>query len=73
MNFCIATIEYFTSLGFDTIDWRKSVDGTKAIAHDRFIEKLVPNYLEDENITTYQCPSEELDTLLKNKEWTISE
>ena len=73
MNFCIATMEYFNTLGFDTTDWRKSINGTKAIAHDRFVKILVPNYSTDVNITTLQCPSVELDTILNSEEWTISE
>ena len=51
INFCIATVVYFESIGFDTTDWRKSTDGIKAIAHDRFIKILVPYYLTDGNIT----------------------
>ena len=73
MNFCIATVEYFNSLGFDTTDWRKATDGTKAIAYDRFIKILVPEYLSDVNITTYQCPSNELDEVLNSEEWKVAE
>ena len=73
INFCISEISYFNSLGFNTTDWRKSTDGTKAIAHDRFIKILVPEYLSDTNIIIYQCPSVELDTILNSEEWTISE
>ena len=73
MNFCIATIEHFESIGFDTTNWRKSIDGTKAIAHDRFIKILIPSYLTDVNITTYQYPSAELDTILNSEEWKVSE
>lgn len=72
MNFCIATIEYFNSLGFDTTDWRKSVDETKAIAHENFIKVLIPDIDSDVNITTYQCPSTELDTILNSTEWKIA-
>ena len=73
MNFCIATVEYFNTLGFDTTYWRKSIDGTKSIAHDRFIKILVPEYLSDGNITTYQCPSVELDEVLNSEEWKVAE
>lgn len=73
MKFCIATIAYFENIGFDTTDWRKSIDGLKAIAHDRFIKILVPNYLSDENIIVLQCPSAELDEILNSKEWSIIE
>ena len=69
MNFCISTVAYFESLGFDTTEWRKSTDGTKAIAHDRFIKILVPNYSTDINIQTLVCPSDELDALLSSEEW----
>ena len=73
MNFCISEISYFNSLGFDTTDWRKSIDGTKAIVHDRFIKILAPNYLIDVNITTYQCPSIELDEVLNSINWKTVE
>ena len=73
MKFCIATVEYFNTLGFDTTDWRKSIYGTKAVAHDRFIKILVPDYLSDENIITLQCPSVELDTILNGEEWKVAE
>lgn len=73
MNFCISTVEYFESIGFSTIGWRKSIDGTKAIAHDRFVKVLIPEYLTDENIATYQCPSAELDNILNSNEWKIAE
>ncbi|MDP4146106.1 MAG: hypothetical protein Q8936_16720 [Bacillota bacterium] len=69
MNFCIASVEYFNNFGFDTTDWRKSTDGTKAIVHDRFIHILIPNYLEDSNIQTYLYPSAELDSILNSEEW----
>ena len=69
MKFCIATLTYWESIGFDTTDWRKSIDGTKAIAHDRFIKILIPSYLSDPSITTLMCPSVELDALLASPEW----
>ena len=72
MKFCITTVTYFKSIGFDTTNWRKSVDGTKAIVHDRFIKVIVPEYLTDANIATYECPSDELDALLSNSEWSVT-
>ena len=73
MNFCVATVEYFTSIGFDTEGWRTSTDGLQAIAHDRFIKVLLPSYKSDANIQTFVCPSDELDNLLNSAEWTIPE
>jgi hypothetical protein len=73
MKFCIALVTYFNQIGFDTTDWRKSIDGTKAICHDEFIKVLVPGYLTDANITTYECPSDELEALLNGVDWYVAE
>lgn len=73
MEFCISTVSYFESIGFDTTGWRKSSDGTKAIVHDRFIKILIPSYLTNVNIQTYVCPSDEFDTLLDSPEWKTKE
>lgn len=68
MIFCIGLVEYFNSIGFDTTDWRKSVDGTKAIVHENFVKVLIPE--GDANLTYYAYPSVELDDLLNSPEWT---
>lgn len=70
MKFCIALVTYWQSVGFDTTNWRKSVDGTKAIVHEGYVKVLVPDYETNPNITIYNCPSTELDTLLNSSEWT---
>jgi hypothetical protein len=70
MKFCISTLTYFNSLGFDTVNWRISVDGTLAIAHENFISVLCPDYQSDVNITVYECPSDELTTLLNSSAWS---
>lgn len=67
MRFCIASVEYFNSIGFDTTDWRKSVDNTKAIVHENFVKVLIPE--GDVNLTYYFYPSVELDTILNSPEW----
>ncbi|MTD30149.1 hypothetical protein [Planomicrobium sp. YIM 101495] len=41
MKFCIATIAYWQSVGFDTSNWRTSINGTKAMCHDKFARTLV--------------------------------
>ena len=40
MKFSIATVEFWQSVGFDTTNWRKSIDGTKALVHDKFPQVL---------------------------------
>lgn len=71
MRFCIANVEYFETVGFDTTDWRKSVDGTKAIVHYNYVKVLIPE--SDVNLTLYSYPSVELDTILNSPEWTSEE
>jgi hypothetical protein len=71
MYFCIGTVMYFNSIGFNTTDWRHSVDGTKVIVHDKFIKVLIPNYVTDTSISVFACPSEELDSILNSEEWKI--
>lgn len=41
MKFCIATIAYWQSVGFDTSNWRTSTDGQKAMCHEKFARTLV--------------------------------
>jgi hypothetical protein len=73
MKFCIGTVEYFESIGFDTSDWRKSTDGTKVIAHENFVKILIPNPENDANLTIYNCPSDELNEILNSTEWKQEE
>lgn len=57
MKFSIATVEFWQSVGFDTEHWRKSIDGTKALVHDKFARVLVD--LNNENVITLDADSEE--------------
>ena len=72
MNFIIALNSYFQSVGFSTDGWRKSVDGTKAIVHDKYAKVLI-EIENNENIQVYSCPSAELDIILNSSEWAIEE
>ena len=67
MNFSIATIEFWQSIGFDTTHWRKSTDGTKALVHDKFAMALVD--LNNENVLTLDVDSEEFKQII-NEEFT---
>lgn len=74
MQFCLATVEYFESHGFDTSGWRKSLDGTKALVHLEYAQTLIPNILSDiMNVIIYQCPSTDLDNLLNSSQWSVQE
>ena len=67
MKFSIATIEFWQSVGFDTTNWRKSIDGTKALVHDKFARVLVN--LDNENVITLDADSEEFKQII-NEEFT---
>jgi hypothetical protein len=71
MKFAIATVENFEKHGFDTTDFRKSVDGTKAIIHQGYVETLVEAVENNEDFTIYTAPSSELTSLLSGSEWSI--
>lgn len=66
MKFCIATIEYWQSVGFDTEDWRTSIDGLKAICHDKFALTLV-NDINNTAISIYDIDSEEFKRILSEE------
>lgn len=73
MEFCIALVSYFESVGFETDNWRKSIDNTKAIVHSEYAKLLITDIYNNSNITIYNYPSTELDLLLSSSEWTIVE
>lgn len=61
MQFAIALVTYFQQHGFDTIDWRKSIDGTQALVHLEYAKTLISDIETDNNVTIYNYPSAELD------------
>ena len=69
MKFAIGDLEYFNSLGFNTEHWRKSVDGTKAMAHAEFVLTLA----DKNEIEIYDIQSESFKELLASPEWTKEE
>lgn len=72
MKFCIATIAFWQSVGFDTEQWRKSNDGTKALVHDKFAKALVADVDTNENVLTLDVDSQEFNDLLQ-AEWETEE
>ena len=66
MNFCIAHIDYWHAVGFDTTYWRTSTDGTQAMCHDKFAMTLVQ--LEgNEHVQTYGIDSEEFKLIVEEE------
>lgn len=70
MEFCIATTAYWQSIGFDTTNWRKSVDSTKAIVHCEYA-CILCDCKNNPNMQMYQYPSKELDDILTSPEWAV--
>ena len=64
MNFSFATCEFWISKGYDVTHWRKSIDGTMALCHDRYAMILVEDILVDENVTTLSVGSEALSAMM---------
>lgn len=71
MEFCIGLDLYFRQHGFNTENWRKSVDGTKVIVHSEYAKLLIPGFEVDENVTCYEYPSQELNDILNSSEWFV--
>jgi len=70
MEFCIASVAFWQSHGFDTSSWRKSVDGTLALVHRTYAEVLVPDVDEREEVQVYRSPSVEFDAVLASDVWS---
>lgn len=66
MKFCIATVAFWQSIGFDTEYWRTSTDGTKALCHSKFASTLV-NIDGNPNISTYDIDSEAFQQILADE------
>ena len=69
MKFAIGDLEYFNSLGFNTEHWRKSVDGTKAMAHAEFLLTLA----DKNELEIYDIQGKSFRELLASPEWTKEE
>jgi len=73
MDFCIASVAFWQSHGFDTSSWRKSTDSTLALVHRAYAEVLVPDIEELDEVQVYRSPSAELDGVLNSAEWSETE
>ena len=69
MKFAIASVTFWEAVGFDTSEWRKNKDGTKALVHLEFAKVLVPDAEENESVNVYDCQSETFNVLMESEEW----
>lgn len=72
MKFCIATVTYWESLGYNTLHWRKSIDKIKAIVHLEYGEILANNLENDENVIIYDNIDPVFQSLLESEEWKVN-
>jgi hypothetical protein len=75
MRFAVGLVTDFEDAGFETSNWRKSIDGTKTLCHDVYAELLLPSVPDGnggvvERFKVYDAPSDELTSLLNSPEWT---
>lgn len=68
MEFAIATVDFWDSVGFNTTNWRKSTDGTQALVHLEYALILVDK--DDTNMQIYKAGSPEFKELLASKLWS---
>lgn len=69
MRFAVADLDYLNSLMLVTESSRKSVDGTKVLAHAEFVLSVA----EKEKVKVYEVQSKEFKELLASPEWTKEE
>lgn len=69
IKFAIGLAEDFIKSGAATDDLRHSVDGTKVLAHDKYILPLI----EQSKITIYDADSIDFRELLASPEWSKQE
>lgn len=69
MNFAIGNTEYYDSLGFDTTNWRKSLDGTLAVVHYDTIQFLA----DESEVTLYRHDDKAFKDVMMSEEWTEKE
>lgn len=69
MKFAIAELSYFDSLGYDTSNWRKSLDGSKAVVHYEFAMILC----DESALDVYNHDDEEFKTILDGPGWMSEE
>ncbi len=69
MKFCIATVAYWSSKGYDTSNWRKNVDGTKAVCHLEYAEILSKNLDDNPNVQIYDLIDPQFKLMMGSEEW----
>ena len=68
MEFAIATVEFWESVGFNTDNWRKSTDEKYALVHLEYAKVLVD--IGNDNIQVYRINDPAFKELLSSELWS---
>ena len=68
MKFAIGLVDFFESLGFNTMHWRKSVDGKKTICHLEYAEILAHDLHNNSDVQIVDAP--EAQDIMATDEWS---
>lgn len=69
MEFCLARTAYWQSVGFYTLNWRKSLNEEFSLVHREQAEVLVADVERDPEITLLRYYDTALTALLESSEW----
>lgn len=68
-KYCIANTAYWEAKGYNPINWRKSVDQTKAICHLEYAEVLAKDLENNDNVKIYDLIDPAFRAILDSAEW----
>ena len=71
MKFAIGLVDFFESLGFNTMHWRKSLDKSKAICHLEYAEILAHDLHNNPKVQIVDAP--EAQDIMATDEWSWEE
>ena len=67
MNFAFALLGDFRSVGCDPDGFRRSVDGTMALCHDKWAKVFVPDIESDSRFSVLMYGSDEFNQMILDK------
>lgn len=73
MKFVFALLEDFHAVGMDTEDFRKSIDGTKALCHDKWAMVCHPTIETDARFSILMHGTDEFNQMIQDYFTEVSE
>lgn len=72
MKVAIASVPFWESLGFNTTEWRKSLDGSLAMCHLEYAEMFATNIETNTAVTIYDRIDPDFQTLINSPAWNAA-